>query len=922
MATFEVIIEAYDSSGIVIDMIGDNLFATELASYPNPTSPPGPTDPGGTGFPGTMGSFVSGDNTALGARIVKITGDNVTKFNMSWTHNGKYVPVKKVRYVTIVSISPELKVIAQPFINQNYMVDLHLNNVNVFSNVTSMQRMFCEGGGDSGMTKIPSMNLPSLVTGGRAFAYCNNVTELGDISFTKSTADITSAFYSLPKLTTVGNIIVSVDKANSLFSSCPELLDVSTVNLSGSKDVSFAFMSNSKLVHGGDKSLKGVTSASNMFTGCSKLEDVKVYNTSGLTGAGADSMFNSCSSLVTICGKLDFNAITPSSSTFNGCLALTQPPSTGTAVRNGNNSLVGVWENSSCPAPLPPPEPDFDVVLKPETADGIEIDITGADLHYSIGGGGKIPMTSGVRNAIPGNVSLDSITITGNDVTFFRLSLTSEQSMVPYRKVTEITINKFSPTLTSMFKMFPNCGVKYLSVANEGVTSGITTMDSAFAGLYNLLNSFPMMDTSSCVDMNNAFSGISGHNVVAFPLLDTSNVLDLDSAWSGCTTLTAFPSIDTSKVTTMNLTWMRCSGLTSFPMIDTSKVRIMTATWSQCTGLISFPSIDTRSVSMDYPSQGDSSGFVDTWSLCTELITVPIMDCRGGGVLQDVFKGCSKLESSGFYNMASSTFASGIWRDCVSLVKICGEINYTSMGFTPSGVYANCPVLVQPATSGTSVRSGDNGIIGGVWENSSCPGPKSPFIIDGSYSMANQQVTVNFDFNTLSDVIMEFTLVGSGTVERALNATTNPSPFVVDVTQWGVDRLTKFRIRSVDGIYGVAPLEVVIPRIVSVLEPTVKYVTYNYVNESLAIGINMERYVIDGVDVEITVDGSVSTVQSMIDTLTSPQARTKHDQNVNVRTKGITGVQWSAYVSIVIVGLPVKEDICKKLRQCENNDFR
>ena len=62
------------------------------------------------------------------------------------------------------------------------------------------------------------------------------------------------------------------------------------------------------------------------------------------------NMFSTNPALECIDGTLDFRNIGGTQACFANDTNLTQPPSTGSAVRDGNNALVGIWTNpGTCP---------------------------------------------------------------------------------------------------------------------------------------------------------------------------------------------------------------------------------------------------------------------------------------------------------------------------------------------------------------------------------------------------------------------------------------------------------------------------------------------------------------------------------------------------------------------------------------------
>lgn len=197
--------------------------------------------------------------------------------------------------------------------------------------------------------------------------------------------------------------------------------------------------------------------------------------------------------------------------------------------------------------------------------------------------------------------------------------------------------------------------------------------------------SLNLVDVGSITTLLNSFREL--YSMTTFECdADLSNITNILGAWNNCSSMTSFPMIDISNVTSIQTAWHSCSSLTSFPLLNTGNVTNMNYPWHSCTGLTSFPSINTSKVTL----------FYQTWRNCTSLTSFPSLDFSNGEDFRLT------------------------WYGCTSLICIDGTLDF-QLGVELSGAFENCPLLVQPATTGTAVRDGNNALAG-TWTNSgSCP---------------------------------------------------------------------------------------------------------------------------------------------------------------------------------------------------------
>lgn len=128
-------------------------------------------------------------------------------------------------------------------------------------------------------------------------------------------------------------------------------------------------------------------------------------------------------------------------------------------------------------------------------------------------------------------------------------------------------------------------------------TTGITYMESMFAGCYNL-TSVPLFDTSSAINMRSMFRNTS---ITSVPLYNTSNVRQMYAMFKDCKSLITVPLFDMSNVFIMHYMFDGCTSLTSVPLFDTSKAENVSYMFNGCTSLKAIPLFNTSEVyNMDY----------------------------------------------------------------------------------------------------------------------------------------------------------------------------------------------------------------------------------------------------------------------------------------------------------------------------------
>jgi hypothetical protein len=112
----------------------------------------------------------------------------------------------------------------------------------------------------------------------------------------------------------------------------------------------------------------------------------------------------------------------------------------------------------------------------------------------------------------------------------------------------------------------------------------------------------------------------------------------------------------------MSSNWSYCSKLTSFPQIDISNVTSISTNWAYCSSLTTFPELDYSNI----------TNLHNTWYACNKL------ECMSG---------------------------------TLDFRNVTNNIN----------TFIYCSNLINPASTGTTVRDGDDAL-SGIWTNpDTCP---------------------------------------------------------------------------------------------------------------------------------------------------------------------------------------------------------
>lgn len=237
---------------------------------------------------------------------------------------------------------------------------------------------------------------------------------------------------------------------------------------------------------------------------------------------------------------------------------------------------------------------------------------------------------------------------------------------------------------------------------------------------------------------------------------DLSKVTDLTFAWLGCSSLTSFPYINTSSVTYFNQTWWGCSSLI-WPetlVIDTSKGINFHGCWNKIT-FTKFPPLDFSSAltitwmlygctlnnfeDISFPLATDASklffegvgstivknidmpevtNFREMFSY-SELTILENINLSSGTDFTHFCSFCSSLTSLPAADFSKGINFSNSWNGCTNLICF-DALNFSSLT-QGLNTFNNCSSLIQPPSTGTPLRNGDDAAAG-TWSNpGACP---------------------------------------------------------------------------------------------------------------------------------------------------------------------------------------------------------
>ena len=170
-----------------------------------------------------------------------------------------------------------------------------------------------------------------------------------------------------------------------------------------------------------------------------------------------------------------------------------------------------------------------------------------------------------------------------------------------------------------------------------------TDLGLAWYGASNMTTfTCPFDVTSSVTSFNGTWLSCA---FTSFPLIGTSSCTDLRNAWQGCSSLTSFPSLNLSSGQSFDYAWSFCSSLSDFPanMFDTTGTLSATAfnnAWIGCA--LTAQSIENILVSLDTNGatgitlgiDGGTNANTSTWSAAANAAWLSL-DAKGWNINQN-----------------------------------------------------------------------------------------------------------------------------------------------------------------------------------------------------------------------------------------------------------------------------------------------
>lgn len=170
---------------------------------------------------------------------------------------------------------------------------------------------------------------------------------------------------------------------------------------------------------------------------------------------------------------------------------------------------------------------------------------------------------------------------------------------------------------------------------------------NAFTDPNNTVEIIGSGNTSNLTSLLGTFDGCK--YLLSVPLFDTSNVTKIRRAFAYCENIEFIPSFNTSKVDEASACFINCRKLKNAPGFDLSKVR--TGSYVQqmfdgCTALESVPNYDI--------SLANTSAYM--FRNCTALKKVPSMICTNLTIMDSMFSGCRNVTEGALdlYNYLST----------------------------------------------------------------------------------------------------------------------------------------------------------------------------------------------------------------------------------------------------------------------------
>lgn len=170
---------------------------------------------------------------------------------------------------------------------------------------------------------------------------------------------------------------------------------------------------------------------------------------------------------------------------------------------------------------------------------------------------------------------------------------------------------------------------------------------NAFTDPSNTVEIIGSGNTNNLTSLYGTFDGCK--YLLSVPLFDTSNVTKIRRTFANCENIEFIPNFNTSKADEASACFINCKKLKNAPSFDLSKVRLgshVQQMFDGCTSLESVPNYDI--------SLCNTSAYM--FRNCTSLKKVPSMVCTALAVADSMFNGCRNVEEGtlDFYNYLST----------------------------------------------------------------------------------------------------------------------------------------------------------------------------------------------------------------------------------------------------------------------------
>ena len=185
---------------------------------------------------------------------------------------------------------------------------------------------------------------------------------------------------------------------------------------------------------------------------------------------------------------------------------------------------------------------------------------------------------------------------------------------------------------------------------------------NAFTDPNNTASIIGVGNTSNLTSLLSTFDGCK--YLLSVPLFDTSNVAKIRRTFANCENIEFIPNFNTSRADEATACFLNCKKLKNAPSFDLSKVRLGSHVQQMFDGCTSLESVPNYDISLCTTS-------LYMFRNCTALKKVPSMVCTNLTIADSMFIGCRNVEEGAldFYNYLSTkdrpvTYHSSVFLNC------------------------------------------------------------------------------------------------------------------------------------------------------------------------------------------------------------------------------------------------------------------